>query len=169
MLGAHYDELEKLLAWPTEVLHGRVPAVSSWSPAQQLSHILLSNAAILGALRKIAVDHEKALKNQNARCRWIGSLVLGAGRIPRGRARSPAAFVAEDAPDTRDLEGRLKASRDEYEALQPLLQSLAARRGRFPHPMFGMFKGSQWMRLMRIHAGHHLAIVRDIRAGLGGA
>lgn len=166
LLSSRYATLAATLAWPGERLHGRVTKISRWSPAQQISHILLVNISIFEGLRRIACNHERAVENENRRCRPLGSLVLALGRIPRGRGKSPEPYKAEDEPDKQDLERRLAANREECSALESILPNLEVCRGRFPHPVFGMFKAAQWMRLARIHTDHHLTIVRDTGARL---
>jgi hypothetical protein len=42
------------------------------------------------------------------------------------------------------------------------LAPLGAAEGRIEHPRMGMLDGPQWLRFVRIHSQHHLAIVRDI-------
>ena len=140
-------------------LHAAVPEVSGWSPAEHLHHALLVNTAIFERMRQwLAGD----LEGQDGSPNVAGRLVLWLGRLPRGRGRSPDAFQPEGASDPEMLAAAVRQSTEAMDAVIPDLDALRQCTGGLPHPALGVLTAPQWLRFARIHAEHHLAIVRDI-------
>ena len=158
-LQAVHEAARQRLDDPEARLQEARPEVSGWSPAQHLHHMALVNAAAVGQLCRW-VHGEVA--TQEGRPNAAGRLILWRGRLPRGRGRAPEAFHPDAAPDGDMLERALTESRSHLEALAPYLDVLRRCPGGVPHPVLGVLTAMQWLRFARIHAEHHLAIVRDI-------
>jgi Mycothiol maleylpyruvate isomerase N-terminal domain len=98
--------MAELARGPEAELAARAPAVSGWSVAEQLEHLVLVDRAVLKSVRRILADsHGKAAQagepaqpgepGQPAQpappapgINLLGRLVLGTGFMPRGRART---------------------------------------------------------------------------------
>jgi len=157
-LRAFYDAAQARLD-DAAGLHTAVPRVSAWSPAEHLHHAALVNTAIFERMRQwLAGD----LAGQDGSPTLGGHLVLWLGRLPRGRGRSPAAFQPEGTSDLETLEAAFRQSKDTMEAVLPDRGALRQCTGGLPHPALGVLTAPQWLRFARIHAEHHLTIVRDI-------
>jgi uncharacterized damage-inducible protein DinB len=144
-----------LLDGDPAVLDRTAPRVSQWSVGQQLEHILLVDAAILGRVLEAPEAIEAGPKA-------IGYVFLGLGWIPRGVGKSPERVRPTGRPLT---ELRLALTRH-GEALARLAGSphlLARPECIVPHPRFGGLTGARALRFLDIHDRHHLRIVRDIQ------
>jgi hypothetical protein len=147
---------------PEAELAARAPAVSGWSVAEQLEHLVLVDRAVLKSLGRILDDPRRAPTGINL----VGRVVLGTGFLPRGRARTTAPFYpgAEPAAVVRAALPEIERGLRE---LAPRLGEIEASAGRARHPRFGQLGGRQWLRFMAVHHHHHLKIVRDIRRARG--
>ena len=159
-LQAFYEEVQDMLTWPEPRLYSPVPVVSAWSPAQHLHHVATSNAQILKSLLKTC--NGEAPPASEGRANLVGMLVLALGRMPRGRGQTPRRFEPPDLPARNDLDALLTRSRATLEALEPHLPAFSRLPGRWRHKVFGPLNAQQIFRFARIHAMHHLYIIRDI-------
>jgi hypothetical protein len=132
--------------------------VSGWSVGEHLHHTTLVNTAILRQMQQWLTGD---LETRQGTPNMAGRLVLWLGRLPRGRGRSPAAFVPERTVEVVDA---FRESQAHLEALGPDLDALRQCSGGLPHPALGVLAAPQWLRFARIHSEHHLAIIRDILA-----
>lgn len=85
------------------------------------------------------------------------SLVLLLGRIPRGRAKAPAAVRPGEAISTETITPLLERAKQKVELFEKLSSDKF-----FTHPVFGDVKLKQARRVIAIHTAHHLAIINDI-------
>jgi hypothetical protein len=172
--------MAELARGPEAELAARAPAVSGWSVAEQLEHLVLVDRSVLKGVRRLLDD----LHGQSARSaqpapsasappgiNLLGRLVLGSGFIPRGRARTlppfqPGGAAAAAGAGAVGILGIEEIERGMRE-LEPRLGELEAGGGRSRHPLFGGLGGRQWLRFVTVHHHHHLKIVRDIRRARG--
>ena len=157
-LGALYDDLEALLAWPDERLFRVNEDVSGWSPAHHLHHVALANSRMLKAAEVICAGHP--MVRPEAALNEAGRRTLAEERFGRGKA--PENVAPPETVTRADLEKVLARSRKKYAGTEALLPELAARTGGLPHPYMGTLRADEWLRLARIHTLHHLAIIREI-------
>ena len=128
-----------------------VPRVSAWSPAEHLDHSIRVTASVL---KNVADSNEIA-----GGINLLGRIILLAGRIPRGRGRSPERFRGA-LTDRTALEAAITsveqqlATNDRALLLSPKVISR--------HPRFAGLTAEQALRFLAIHTDHHLRIVRDI-------
>jgi hypothetical protein len=155
--------MAELAGGPEAELAARAPAVSGWSVAEQLEHLLLVDRGVLKALGHILDDPRPMPK---AGINFEGRLVLLAGFIPRGRAQTPAANRPTAEPEAAVRAGIPEIERG-LRALAPRLGELERSGGRARHPRFAGLGGRQWVRFLAVHHHHHLKIVRDIRRARG--
>lgn len=137
-----------------------VPAVSGWSIAQHAHHAAHVNTKMMAAARELA-EGDTASTAQG-RATVVGWLVLTLQRMPRGKARSPRAFVPPNDLDAAQLPPALTQSQRALERVQPHLPTLRRSPHRLPHPVMGALTPGQWFRAARLHAEHHHRIIRDI-------
>lgn len=152
-------EMQVRVSGPEAKLYASAPHVSGWTTAQQIHHATMVNNQILGRL--VALCEGDTLPEEG-RVSMVGRLVLAVGRFPRGRSRSPRSFIPAERPGREQLEAILQETGTNAQALEAHLDRIHALRGRFKHPVFGYLDALQWLRFARIHALHHLAIIRDI-------
>lgn len=136
----------------------RAPAVSEWSVAEHLEHLLLADR---GILRWILGLDDGDPGDSRERPNEIGLAVLAAGAIPRGQGPAPEfALPAGMSPD--EIASGLDALRMRAVGLERRLTALAVHRSTLPHHVLGHLGAAEWMRFLHIHHEHHAAIVRDI-------
>lgn len=158
-LGRFFDAIEPLLDWPDDVLFEVNEAVSAWSPAHQLFHILRANGMMLKGIQLICRGHRMA--DNEGSLNDAGRFVLTHGFV-RGKAKAPDAVVPPDEVSREDLREALERSRRKYAETEAFLPQISAATGRIPHHHLGMLTAAQWLRLARLHSAHHRAIIRDI-------
>lgn len=148
---------------PALELAARAAAVSGWSVAEQLEHLVLVDRAVLKGIGRILDDPQPPAGPD---INLLGRVVLGTGFMPRGRARTtlaynPAAMLQEALHAAiLDVDRGLRE-------MAPRLGGLERAGGRSRHPRFGGLGGRQWLRFLAVHHHHHLKIVRDIRRARG--
>ena len=158
-LGHFFEDVESLLDWPDEVLFTANEAVSAWSPAHQLFHILRANGMMLKGIQLICRGHRMA--DNEGEPNDAGHYVLTHG-FTRGKAKAPDAVVPPDEVSREDLRDALARSRKKYAETEAFLPQIPAATGRIPHHHLGLLNAAQWLRLARVHSEHHRAIIRDI-------
>jgi len=159
---------------PEAELAARAPAVSGWSVAEQLEHLVLVDRAVLKSVRRILDDpHGRSAESAQPAApppapgiNLLGRVVLGTGFMPRGRARTAAPYHPGATPAAAVGAGIPEIEHGMRE-LAPRLGELEASSGRSRHLRFGGLGGRQWLRFVAVHHHHHLKIVRDIRRARG--
>ncbi len=133
------------------------PAVSQWSIAQHLEHIIQVNQAICARNASDSPGDPDALP-----IRFIAHVVMLTRHIPRGRGTSPAAMLPQTTSDPHILT-KVAAHLAALEVQADTINAALARPGRFNHPVFGGLDRRQWLHFVHIHTLHHAKIIRDIR------
>lgn len=139
------------------------PRVSSWSVAQHLEHLALSNQLMLDLIDEILAG-EATIGPQGPSL--IGRLVLFTGWIPRGKGKAPQAALPRGVSESRLLELIIDAGR-RIDRLGGRLDEIEHATGRRPHFAFGGLTAGQWLRVIEVHNRHHLEIIDDILSGRG--
>lgn len=156
-LQAQIGSLERL-ADDEGVLDLRANAVSAWSVAEQVEHLLLTNRGIFGQIARLLDGEGEAAGKPTLR----GRLLLTAGMIPRGRGRAPK-FIEPTGRSAAELRALADDCRERLDGLAGRSDAIAASTSTAKHPYFGAFTPAIWLRFDDIHNRHHLAIVDDIR------
>jgi hypothetical protein len=155
--------MAELAQGPALELAARAPAVSGWSVAEQLEHLVLVDRAVLEGVGRILDDPQPpAAPDINL----LGRVVLGTGFMPRGRARTTPAYQPAAMPQEALHAAILDLDRGLRE-MAPRLGELERAGGRSRHLRFGGLGGRQWLRFLVVHHHHHLKIVRDVRRARG--
>ncbi len=139
----------------------RADAISRWSVAQQLDHIVEAAKYCLNFASQ--VSHGEGEDAASAgKTKFIGRVILVTGWIPRGKGKAPQVVVPEDEPDLDRLANRLAGLRVECGALADRSLALDTAECVARHPLLGAFTACDWLRFAGVHTRHHLKIVRDI-------
>jgi hypothetical protein len=155
--------MAELAQGPAPELEARAPAVSGWSVAEHLEHMVLADRAALKGVHRILEDPQRpAAPDINL----LGRVILGTGFMPRGRARTTGAFLPAAMPPATLCAAILELDRDLRE-MAPRLGELERSGGRSRHLFFGGLGGRQWLRFLAVHQHHHLKIVNDVRRARG--
>ncbi|MEM1269398.1 MAG: DinB family protein [Bacteroidota bacterium] len=142
-------------------LYSAQPAVSKWSPAQHVHHVLKANGMMLKAVAVLC--QRPPTTPSDAGLTPAGRAVLHQGMV-RGAGRSPDNLVPPETPDQAELRVVYRRSLLRTERTQPLLHAIPLAQARLPHPYFGHMSASEWLRFTRIHVAHHLSIIEEILA-----
>ncbi|MDF1701725.1 MAG: DinB family protein [Planctomycetota bacterium] len=154
--------LLEILAWEDVRLYGRVPAISHWSPAQQVEHIAQAGLGMTAMIEKLEAGcaHERIQPKGSPSV--TGRAILLTGRIPRGRAEAPTGTLPAPIPARAALVERVRDLSGAAAAIAARASTLRQVRGVGRHPMLGWFSAAQWWRFLRVHTEHHLAVIADI-------
>lgn len=130
------------------------PRVSRWPVGMHIHHCSLT---MVGVTRAV-------MRQSGPRPRWTPNLlrttVLLTGRIPRGRAQTPAEARPTPGCDERQL---LSVLRDADDIVRELVDAPAD--AWFHHFALGIIRMRSVPRFLEVHNRHHLRIIRDILAG----
>lgn len=154
-LSRQLDEIDGWLAGGVDAVAKQVPAVSGWSVAQQVDHLLM---VVEKSVERLMSRPEPLSRGLT----WTGRIVLGLGWFPRGSAKAPKDFEGRQVA-CGELVARVAALRARLAELAANRDVLQRREPVVPHPYFGGLTAAQTLRNAVVHSEHHLAIVRDIR------
>lgn len=127
-------------------------AISTWSIAKHLDHILKVNNLIISSIEK-----ENSSKNIKS-LSFIGKVVLLFGYIPRKKVKAPE-HVTPEKKETGQLLTELKQT---IKRLQDISVKDLEKNIFINHPFLGGMSPRQWIRFLYVHQHHHLKIVQDI-------
>ena len=132
------------------------PEVSKVDVAWHIAH----------SLKVVNQIHKELEASDPESYRWtfnpFRSLALARGKLPRGKAKSPARVMPPETNPLEDLERQLETAR----GLWPRFDELPEK-SFFVHPVFGRLKRDHAKRFIEIHTAHHLAIIDDIVPSCG--
>ncbi len=138
----------------------RAPAVSAWSVAEQVDHLVKVEQSIFSHLLTRTPAQGRTISM------W-GRFVLLTGWIPRGKGTSPRKLRGTPA-SALELTAALEACRETFHRLAAEPDRLLDPVPCLPHKMFGALTAAEAVRFVPIHTRHHLKIVRDIGAAAPG-
>ena len=128
-----------------------IPAISSGSVGWHIEHSLLVFNAVINALSKSnPSDYKKTFDIRR-------SFVLTFGKIPRGKAKAPAAVQPTLNFNTETLKQHIAHSKEKVKTIENLRPDQY-----FNHPFLGDFKTKLALRFLSIHTNHHLRIIGEI-------
>ena len=143
----------------------RAPTVSGWSAGEHLYHLCLSTDLALGNVAML-------IRGRGARITFEGEpndlarRVLAEGRYPRGQSEAPRMVRPPETLEPELLDLELSRLQDALARIEGEREAIAGARGRIPHQHLGALDAGEWLRFARLHARHHLGIVRDVAAAV---
>ncbi|MEM6646264.1 MAG: DUF1569 domain-containing protein [Bacteroidota bacterium] len=158
-IGSIYAELQALIDASAEVLPLRALEVSTWSVGQHVEHTLMASGMMLKAPRALHLGRGQNETGPNR----VGVMVMRTERIRRGRAEAPENTQPSARPGQEALQKAWARSKRSHNALATVVGALNAAEGRLAHPYLGWLSAPEWLRIVRVHAEHHLRIIGDIR------
>ena len=156
------DRLEAMLRWDDQRLYGQAPAVSSWSIAQQVEHVVRASTRMLDMIELLGSGAAHERVRPHGKPSMTGRAILLTGHIPRGRADAPDGTRPDAVPRRAALTEATTAFIERVRRRSEDAGPLRGFEGVGQHPLLGWFTASQWWRFLRVHAEHHLAVIDDI-------
>lgn len=159
-LRAACERVERELERPDDELFVPLDAVSHWSPAQHVDHVVRVNEALVGTIRKLGCGFDDP--RGRGGLTPLGVMMLTLRWIPRGRGKVPDSVAPSPTPTREELSKALAGSRSSLAGLEALTAMIDGVRGRSPHFVFGRLTARQWLAYAHVHTHHHVKILDDI-------
>ncbi len=146
-------------------LHKPAPDVSLWCIAQHMYHVVL--ATDLGLSNILALVREKGMliKSDGALSDFAEG-VLTASQTQRGETEAPRMVQPGKTVESEQIKTEFENLERSLTALEDPARPFDGCPGWIRHQVLGPLNASHWMRFCRLHADHHLSIMRDIAKGL---
>ncbi len=160
-LGRSLGRVAARLEDAPERLLAPVPAISAWSVAEHLFHLVLACDLSLRNATSLVRDAGRLVRepvDRNAEALAI----LRRGRFPRGEAEAPRFVRPPARVDLALLAQLLGEVRDTARSLAADPGALRDAPRAVPHQVLGDLTCAEWLRFARAHTAHHLWIVRDV-------
>lgn len=141
------------------------PGVSAWSSAQHLYHVALATDLALRNVRSLCSGRGRLITHEGGPTD-LALEVLERGSYPRGESEAPRMVQPPAQVEPEFLEMEMRGNREAAARTHELLPEVPGAAGFVPHHVLGGLTAAHWLRFARLHAEHHLAIVRDVRAAL---
>ena len=158
-----FDAFEAIRQEGAEALGTRAPEVSGWSVEQHLYHIALATDLAFRHVRSLVAGKGRLIREEGA-LEDRAAEVLANDATPRGEAEAPRMVTPDDEVNPDFLEMELRGNRETLAKLEEIADEIAGAPGWIPHQELGTLAAAHWLRFAALHARHHWAIVRDVRA-----
>ncbi|MEM1452875.1 MAG: hypothetical protein AAF957_20065 [Planctomycetota bacterium] len=146
----------------------RAPEVSGWSVEQHLYHVALATDLAFRHVRALVAGKGRLIRAEGE-LETRAAEVLADDATPRGEAEAPRMVTPDDEVNPEFLAMELRGNRDALAGLEEIAASIPEAQGWIPHQDLGTLTAPHWLRFSALHARHHWAIVRDIRAAVTAA
>ncbi len=159
-IGQQWAYLREILEDP-EVYSLRDSAVSGWSCGEHAGHLAMVTHRVAAGIEENLLDPQRDVEGE-----WTepAGAVLEAGDFPRGAAQSPPEVDPAGRP-REDFLPVLPGAESAWHEVGSKVDRLLDCPARFHHFVLGYLTSAEWVRFCALHTAHHLAVVRDIRAG----
>ncbi|MEM9382528.1 MAG: DinB family protein [Planctomycetota bacterium] len=158
-----FEAFEALREEGEPALRTRVGEVSGWSVEQHLYHVALATDLAFRHVRALVAGKGRLIRAEGE----LGARaaeVLANDATPRGEAVAPRMVTPDEEVNPEFLAMELRGNREGLAALEELSENIPSAAGWIPHQDLGPLSAPHWLRFSALHARHHWAIVRDIRA-----
>ena len=135
--------------------------VSGWSCGEHAGHLAMVSCRVAARIER---NLEEPQRNVDGEWAEFTAAILEQGDFPRGAAKSPPEVDPSDRP-REDFLPVLSEAERAWAEIGSKADRLPACPARFPHFVLGYLTSAEWVRFCALHTAHHLAVVRDIRAG----
>ena len=160
-----FDAFESIRQEGEAACRARAPEVSGWSVEQHLYHIALATDLAFRHVKSL-VGRKGRLSQQEGESHARAAQVLEDDVTPRGEAQAPRMVTPDETVEPRFLEMEMNGNREALAGLEAIADEITAAPAWIPHQVLGPLSAAHWLRFSALHARHHWAIVRDIRAAL---
>lgn len=140
----------------------RAPEVSGWSLAEHFYHLCLATDLALRNVLSLVRGKGRLITHEGGP-NALAVQVLTDGCYPRGESEAPRMVRPPEPVDPALLAQELELLGQGLARTRDLLPEVSGAEGRIPHQDLGELNAAEWLRFARLHAGHHLAIARDLR------
>jgi DinB superfamily len=139
----------------------RNSAVSAWSCGEQAGHLTMVTRWVAKG-----IEENLATPDRDVGGEWTDRAgpILEAGAFPRGVAQAPPQVNTLGKPREPFL-AILADTESRWKGIAEQAAQLPDCPARFQHFALGFLTSTEWVRFCALHTAHHLALVRDIRAG----
>jgi hypothetical protein len=163
-IGQQWSAIREILEDPA-LFDLRNAEISGWSCGEHAGHVAIVAQWIATEIEQNLVEPQRDADGQ-----WgePTEAILVAGGFPRGVAESPPEVNTLGRP-REDFLPVLPAGVAAWEAIAAKAERLPSCAARFPHFALGYMTSTEWVRFCALHTAHHLAVVRDLRAGAAGS
>jgi hypothetical protein len=124
-----------------------------WSVAQVLGHLALGLDSVVQKLEE-RKDRTDLTRRASPKQHLLRHLMLGIGRIPRGR-RAAEATEPGDRPDPELVLAQFRMAIQRLETLCETLPPEQQQRVFVRHPVVGDLSLPEWVRFFYVHNRHH--------------
>lgn len=157
-----YTAMGEILDWPESRLFARVPDVSNWSVGQQIVHISMTNSGMWRSIGKILSEREPAVENSVVAPQVIE--LLRGESFERYAVKAPPVVQPPDKITIDEIRKWASISHTAFRRMADIAPTLPENTFYVSHPIIGSLNARAWLRTLRIHCEHHLAIIRDVDA-----
>lgn len=148
-----YSQLAALCA-DQKLLDTRAEAVSGWSIAEHIEHLILAGRPTVEAIQALLAG-----KGDPPKVKLVGKVALIFRWIPRKGAQAPD-FVRPSGMLIPALGAAISELSDAFASFDA--EAISQSTLGFKHPELGTLSAAQWLAFTEIHNWHHLKIIRDI-------
>ena len=146
-------------------LHETLEAVSGWSIAQHMYHVVL--ATDLGLANVLSLVREKGmLVREDGELGEYAKSILTASKTERGTTQAPRMVQPGRTVEKEQIENEFGNLDSSLALLKEPPIPIEGCPGWINHQVLDTLNASHWTRFCRLHAEHHLAIMRDIETAL---
>ena len=141
----------------------RVPEVSGWSLAEHFYHLCLATDLALRNVHSLVRGRGRLITAEGGP-NALAVQVLTDGCYPRGASEAPRMVRPPEPIDPALLRQELELLSEGLQRTREVLEKVPHASHRIPHQDLGNLTAAEWLRFASLHAAHHLAIARDLRA-----
>jgi hypothetical protein len=155
-----WDYVREVLEDP-QLYELRNSDVSGWSCGEHAGHIAMVTHWVAAGIEQNLLEPQRDVDGE-----WTEptAAILEQGDFPRGAAQSPPEVDPAGRP-REDFVPVLPVAEAAWLEVGAKLGQLPSCPARFHHFALGYLTSTEWVRFCALHTAHHLAVVRDIRAG----
>jgi hypothetical protein len=162
------SHLEKLRQALRESLAGTLgddmnwnPPPGKWCAAEILEHLYLTYTATTKGFERVAAAGESLATSATWSQRLLTLVVVGLGRMPRGR-KAPVVARPRGLPPAKVRIEIIPAIQQMDEIITRCEAKLGGNAKLLDHPMLGPLTAAQWRKLHLVHGLHHLKQIQSL-------
>ena len=167
MVGRMHDRLHQHVVGLSEAQENFRPASGEWTIAEIVEHL----ANVQEGMGKVTSKLLNEAETAGAQASSDGKIGPVSALFVTDRAgekfQAPERVRPHGDVRVADSLTRLKGNYERLLGMRPRIEAADIGAVGFPHPAFGTLTGYQWLALMGIHEGRHIAQIERIKAADG--